>query len=236
MFCSQRPRRPVPRLDHGRGFVGPPRGHVLRPWRRWGGDGPLRRRAAPLHACGRATHCRVRAEARRTRRHGMQGDLWRVGASTALGRTRHLAWHATADARCVSARALTLLDRTSRAPEVDLSGRPSMSRCTPRRAGGRFCGGARAASACSTSRRRDRSRRGSSNVAWTPRWSRDGRRLLLALRDADQGLLSPERPRAQGAPLRARPSWAPQSASAAAGWCARASALISAERPLSSVR
>jgi hypothetical protein len=174
-------------------------GHVLRTVGGDGvGDGPLRRRAAPVTPAWRPQAAHVLVYARE--RGGLEAvsvdagaTLWRVGASTGLGRTRQLAW--SRDGRrlaALSARALTLLDANGRVLRtVELPGRARQVALHP-------SGGRAAVVVAGAGGRRvlDVPLAGSG----VPRqlfqgdvdglaWSRDGRRLLLAWRDADQWLL-----------------------------------------------
>jgi len=196
-----RPRRVHhPAWSTGDGFVvAYLEGHVLRTV---GGDGvgdrPLRRGAAPVTPAWRPHAAHVLVYAREG--GGLEAvsadagaTLWRVGAGTGRGRTRQLAW--SRDGRrlaALSARALTLLDADGRVLRtVQLPGRAREAALHPsgRRAAVVVAGAA-------GTRALDVPLGGSGS----PRqlfqgdvdglaWSRDGRRLLLAWRDADQWLL-----------------------------------------------
>ena len=162
------------------------------------GDRPLRRHAAPVTPAWRPHAGHVLAYARQ--RGGLEAvdvdsglTLWRATGQAALARTRQLAW--SRDGRrlvALSPRELTVLGADGRvlrtvalpAPARQLALHPSGRRAAVVVAGG---GGTRALDI-------------PLNGGGTTRqlfqgdvdglaWSRDGRRLLLAWRDADQWLL-----------------------------------------------
>jgi hypothetical protein len=200
-WSVMRPRRVHhPAWSTGDGFVvAYLEGHVLRTVGGDGvGDGPLRRRAAPVTPAWRPHAAHVLVYARE--RGGLEAvsvdagaTLWRVGASAELGRIRELAW--SRDGRhlaALSARALTLLDANGRVVRtVELPSRarqvalhPSGKRAAVVVAG---AGGTRVLDVplAGTGAPRQLFQGDVDGLAW----SRDGRRLLLAWRDADQWLL-----------------------------------------------
>ena len=162
------------------------------------GDGPLRSQAAPVTPAWRPHADHVLVYARE--RGGLEAvdadaraTLWRAPAGAGLEGTRQLAW--SRDGRrlaALSARALTLLDANGRMRrKVELPGRARQVALHP--SGGRA---AVAVTGASGTRVLDVPLAGTG----PPRqlfqgdvdglaWSRDGRRLLLAWRDADQWLL-----------------------------------------------
>jgi hypothetical protein len=162
------------------------------------GDGPLRSHAAPVTPAWRPNAGHVLVYAReRGRLEAVDVDaratLWRAATSPELGRTRQLAW--SRDGRrlaALSARAVTLLDANGRVLRtVELPGRARQIALHPsgRRAAVVVAGasGTRVLDVplAATGSPKQLFQGDVDGLAW----SRDGRRLLLAWRDADQWLL-----------------------------------------------
>jgi hypothetical protein len=162
------------------------------------GDGPLRSHAAPVTPAWRPNAGHVLVYARE--RGGLEAvdvdaraTLWRAATSAELGRTRQLAW--SRDGRrlaALSARAVTLLDSNGRVLRtVELPGRGRQIALHPsgRRAAVVVAGasGTRVLDVplAATGSPKQLFQGDVDGLAW----SRDGRRLLLAWRDADQWLL-----------------------------------------------
>ena len=174
-------------------------GHVLRTVGGDGaGDGALRRHAAAVTPAWRPHAGHVLVYARE--RGGLEAvdvdagaTLWRTPRAPGLERTRQLAW--SRDGRrlaALSARALTLLDANGRVLRtVELPGRARQIALHPsgRRAAVVVAGasGTRVLDVplAATGTPRQLFQGDVDGLAW----SRDGRRLLLAWRDADQWLL-----------------------------------------------
>ncbi len=162
------------------------------------GDGPLRSHAAPVTPAWRPNAGHVLVYARE--RGGLEAvdvdaraTLWRAATSAELGRMRQLAW--SRDGRrlaALSARAVTLLDANGRVLRtVELPGRARQIALHPsgRRAAVVVAGasGTRVLDVplAATGSPKQLFQGDVDGLAW----SRDGRRLLLAWRDADQWLL-----------------------------------------------